>query len=82
MTEATQDGVEKFSAADLTGLREALLHAHLDSWQVGEVIGSYLTKHGYGISNHEVRSMVSRIEATGYSLKSMQEELEKLARVM
>jgi len=27
-------------------------------------------------------SMISRIEKTGYSLRSMQEELEKLALVM
>jgi hypothetical protein len=82
MTDMTQVRVEKFSEADLAGLREDLLRAHLDSWQVGDVISSYLSMRGYGVSNHEVRNMVSRIERTGYSLKTMQEELEKLALVM
>jgi hypothetical protein len=82
MTAAIPVGVEKFSEADLAGLREELLRAHLDSWQVGDVISNYLTMRGYGVSSHEARTMVARIESTGYSLKSMQEELEKLALVM
>jgi hypothetical protein len=82
MTATTANAVEKFSEADLAGLREELLRAHLDSWQVGDVISNYLSTRGYGVSSHEARTMVSRIERTGYSLKSMQEELEKLALVM
>jgi hypothetical protein len=81
-THTTQAGVERFSEADLNGLREELLRTHLDSWQVGDVISNYLTMRGYGVSNPEARAMVQRIERTGYSLKSMQEELEKLALVM
>jgi hypothetical protein len=81
-TTTAQVGVEKFSEADLAGLREELLRAHLDSWQVGDVISNYLSMRGYGVSNPEARGMVARIEKTGYSLRSMQEELEKLALVM
>ncbi|MDE1176950.1 MAG: hypothetical protein PW789_10135 [Edaphobacter sp.] len=82
MTTTIQAGVEKFSQADLAGLREELLRAPLDSWQVGDVISNYLSTRGYGVSYPEAREMVSRIERTGYSLQSMQEALEKLARVM
>jgi hypothetical protein len=82
MTDTTQVRVEKFSEADLAGLREDLLRAHLDSWQVGDVISSYLSTRGYGVSNQEARTLVARIERTGYSLQTMQEELEKLALVM
>jgi len=82
MTQMLQTGVEKFSEADLAGLREELRRSHLDSWQVGDVISSYLTMRGYGVSQDEARTMISRIEKTGYSLRSMQEELEKLAMVM
>jgi len=82
MTDMTQVRVEKFSEADLAGLREDLLRANLDSWQVGDVISNYLSTRGYGVSHHEARTMVARIERTGYSLKIMQEELEKLALVM
>jgi len=82
MTQMLQTGVEKFSEADLAGLREELRRSHLDSWQVGDVISSYQTMRGYGVSQDEARTMISRIEKTGYSLRSMQEELEKLAMVM
>jgi len=82
MTQMLQTGVEKFSEADLAGLREELRRSHLDSWHVGDVISSYLTMRGYGVSQDEARTMISRIEKTGYSLRSMQEELEKLALVM
>ena len=82
MTQMLQTGVEKFSEADLAGLREELRRSHLDSWEVGDVISSYLTMRGYGVSQDEARTMISRIEKTGYSLRSMQEELEKLALVM
>lgn len=82
MTATTLIRVEKFSEADLAGLRQELLNAHLDSWQAGDVISSYLSARGYGVSNHAARSTASRIESAGYSVKSMQEELEKLALVM
>jgi len=82
MTAITANSVEKFSEADLAGLREELLRAHLDSWQVGDVISNYLTTRGYGVSHHAARTTASRIESAGYSVKSMQEELEKLALVM
>lgn len=74
-------GVEKFSNADLTGLREELLHANLDFWQAADVISQYLVTRGYGVSTPAARSTASRLESTGYSVERMKEELEKLAMV-
>lgn len=71
---------EKFTATDLSSLRDELMQSGLDSWQSAELISSFLTIRGYGVSNHAARRAVTRIESG--SLKSMQEELEKLALVM
>jgi len=74
--------IEKFPETDLAGLREELLHAGLDSWQAADLIRSYLSGRGYGVSNHAARSTATRLEGTGYSFERMQEELEKIALVM
>lgn len=74
-------GAEKFSEADLTGLREELLHANLDSWQAADVISHYLVTRGYGVSAPAARSSASRLESTGYAVERMKEEFEKLAMV-
>jgi len=73
---------EKFTATDLSSLRGELMQSGLDSWQAAELISSFLSVRGYGVSNHAARSAVSRIESVGCSLKCMQEEIEKLALVM
>ena len=74
--------IEKFAATDLSSLREELMQSGLDSWQAAELIGAFLNTRGYGVSNHAARHAATRIESVGCSLKSMQEELEKLALVM
>ena len=74
--------LEKFTATDLSFLREELMQSGLDSWQAAELISSFLNVRGYGVSNHAARGAASRIESVGCSLKCMQEELEKLALVM
>jgi hypothetical protein len=74
--------IEKFTATDLTSLREELMQSGLDSWQAGELISAFLSGRGYGVSNHAARGAASRIESVGCSLQCMQEELEKLALVM
>lgn len=79
---ARPGGVEKFSEADLAGLREELMRSNLDSWQAADLISHYLIVRGYGVSNKAARSTASRLEVEGYSLARMQEELEKLAQVM
>jgi hypothetical protein len=74
--------IEKFTATDLSSLREELAQSGLDSWQAAELISSFLNVRGYGVSNHAARGAAARIESVRCSLKSMQEELEKLALVM
>jgi hypothetical protein len=74
--------IEKFTATDLSCLRDELTQSGLDSWQAAELISSFLAVRGYGVSNFEARGAATRIEAVRCSLKCMQEELEKLAFVM
>lgn len=74
--------IEKFTATDLSSLREELMQSGLDSWQAAELISSFLSVRGYGVSNHAARGAASRIESYRCSLQCMQEELEKLALVM
>jgi len=74
--------VEKFATSDLSGLREELKQAGLDSWQAAELISSFLMLRGYGVSNHAARNVVTKIEGAGFTLEHMQQELEKLALVM
>jgi hypothetical protein len=74
--------IEKFTATDLSSLREELTQSRLDHWQAAELISSFLSIRGYGVSNHAARGAAARIEAVRCSLKFMQEELEKLALVM
>jgi hypothetical protein len=75
-------GAEKFTETDLSVLRDELMQSGLDHWQSAELISSFLTVRGYGVSRHAARHAATRIESVGCSLKSMQEELEKLALVM
>ena len=72
--------MEKFTATDLSSLREELLQSGLDSWQAAELISSFLNVRGYGVSNHAARGAVAAIESG--TLTAMREELEKLAYVM
>ena len=45
--DTTQNGaVEKFAASDLSGLREELKQAGLDSWQAAELVYSFLMMRG------------------------------------
>jgi len=86
MTAINLTGAYKFSAADVAGLREELLHlrfdSRADSWQAGDVITNYLTLRGYGVEPEAARSTASRIKSAGYSTASIEEELGKLALVM
>lgn len=73
--------IEQFPDADLNGLRDELRKSSLDSWQSADLISSFLSGRGYGVSTDAARIAASRIESVN-SLRSMQEELEKLAFVM
>lgn len=74
--------VEKFTVSDLCALREEMTGSGLDFRQAAELLAAFLVARGYGVSHHAARGAASRIESFGCSLTSMQEELEKLARVM
>ena len=75
-------GVEKFSATDLMTLRHDLLSSGVDSFQAAEIVASFLTGRGYGISPMEARSVVCAIEVPGATPERIQAELERGARVM
>jgi hypothetical protein len=79
---SAEPAFERFTMTDLSSLRDDLRATSLDSWQAGEVLGAFLSGRGYGVSSHDARRAASRIESVGCSLQCMQEELEKLARVM
>jgi len=82
MTDAKQFEIEKFPEADLAGLREDLLRSGFDSWQAADLIRTYLSGRGYGVSSHAARHTATRLESSGYNVQRMQEELEKIALVM
>ncbi len=74
--------IEKFPAIELSGLREDLLQAGLDSRQVAELIRGFLTERGYGVSFDDARSAATNVEVLFGSLQGMQETLEKVAVLM
>jgi len=74
--------VEIFTPADLVSLRSELTRSGLDSRHAAELIAAFLAERGYGVSSIAVGNAAARIESTRCTLKSMQEELEKVALVM
>jgi|GEM_PF-1000424 len=81
-TEVTSDvthGIEKFTASDLTALRSDLLQSGVDSFQAAELVTSFLSGRGYGISTVEARGVASKIEGVGCSIEIIQAELERVA---
>lgn len=50
--------------------------------EAADVISSFLSGRGYGLSSHAARTAASRLEVSRCSLECMQEELEKVALVM
>jgi hypothetical protein len=74
--------IEKFTSAELTSLRNELLHSGLDSWQAADVIGGFLTGRGYGANSAQIRTSVMCLEGPVGSLERMQEELERIAFMM
>lgn len=76
------NSIEQFPDNDLSTLREDLLQSGLDHWQAAELIGAFLNGKGYGVSNNEARTAACRIESIGCSMKSLREELGKIALSM
>ena len=74
--------VERFTPSDLVALRGELLRSGVDSFQAAEIVCSFLSGRGYGVSSHEARNAASRIEVPGTTAEHIQAELERVARVM
>jgi predicted HAD superfamily phosphohydrolase len=74
--------MEQFASTDLVSLRDELFQSGLDSWQVAELIGSFLAAHGYGVSHDDVRSAALSLQFLHGSIQEMQAELERLALPM
>ncbi len=74
--------VEKFTPSDLVALRGELLRSGVDSFQAAEIVTSFLSGRGYGISSHEARGVASRIEVPGVTAEGIQKELELVALAM
>jgi hypothetical protein len=74
--------IEQFSATQLGNLRSALMDSGIDSRQAADVLSSFLTSHGYGVSPQMARDAIGRLEGTDRAPHRMQEELERVAVVM
>jgi hypothetical protein len=79
---AANPKIEKFSARELSNLRNELLQSGIDSWQAADVLSGFLTGRGYGVNAPAARNAITRLEEIGCNLDSMQAELENLAFVM
>ena len=71
-----------FAQQDLQSLREELMRAGLDTWQAGELIASFLSARGFGVSAPEARTVAGRIESASCSLDCMRQELNQIALPM
>lgn len=77
-----RSNADKFTSSDLMGLRTELLQCSLDTFQAAEILTSFLSGRGYGISSQEARRVASKIEGMGCKPEHIQRELERVARVM
>lgn len=79
---ANDSRIEKFGAAELTGLRTELLQSGMDSFQAAELVTSFLAGRGYGADAAMVREAVLRLEGGACPVDCIQHELERVAYVM
>jgi hypothetical protein len=73
--------IEKFSAAELTTLRNELMHSQLDSWQAADLAANFLAGHGYGASADHVREALVSMEISRCSIDCLQAALEGVAYI-
>jgi hypothetical protein len=74
--------IERFTHNDLMMLHTKLTGSKVDSFQAAEIVANFLSGRGYGVSHHEARQAVARIDSTRCSVERIQAELERVARVM
>ena len=77
----TTHGIEQFSALDLADLRRDLLQSGIDSFQAAELVTSFLSGRGYGISNAEARGVVLDVQAL-HGIEPLKLALKRVARVV
>lgn len=73
--------IEKFSAAELTNLRNELVRGQLDSWQAADLAANFLAGHGYGASSENLREAITSIEMSRCSIDCLQAALEGVAYI-
>lgn len=73
--------IEKFSAAELTTLRNELMHSQLDSWQAADLAANFLAGHGYGASSDHLREALVSMEISRCSIDCLQAALEGVAYI-
>jgi hypothetical protein len=73
--------IEKFSAAELTMLRNELMHSQLDSWQAADLAANFLAGHGYGASADHLREALISMEISRCSIDCLQAALEGVAYI-
>jgi hypothetical protein len=73
--------IEKFSAAELTNLRNELVRGQLDSWQAADLAANFLAGHGYGASAENLREAITSIEMSRCSIDCLQAALEGVAYI-
>ncbi len=59
---------EQFPQDELRNLREDLRQSGLESFQLAELLATFLSQHGYGVSNLEALDAAGRIEQVGFAL--------------
>jgi hypothetical protein len=73
--------IEKFTAAELTSLRNELRRGQLDSWQAADLTANFLAGHGYGVSADHLREALACMEMSRCSIDCLQEQLERVAYI-
>jgi hypothetical protein len=72
---------EKFSVLEVAELRSELLHSGMDARDAAELMQSFLSGRGYGVSLEAARASAFMVEGSGCSLEVMQRELNRIAMV-
>jgi hypothetical protein len=62
-------------------LRSELLHSGLDARDTADVMQSFLSGRGYGVSVDAARAAAFTVEGSGCSLEVMHRELNRIAMV-
>jgi len=72
---------DKFSVLEIAELRSELLHSGLDARDAADLMQSFLSGRGYGVSVESARAAAFTVEGSGCSLEVMQRELNRIAMV-